>query len=142
MISNTIIDLIKEQGVNYYDSEIVIENDNKIVRIYITSKDGIHIDQCASLSRIISPILDLEPPCSGEYYLEISSPGIERKLKNPAHFIFSIGEMVSVKLINTDKIKGELIQANKKFMTLLEKDSEKTTIKYEDILKAKTYINF
>ncbi len=135
----TIKNIINENGAVYYDSEVVSENDNKIFRIYITAKDGVTLDMCAKISRIISPILDLDPPVNGTYMLEVSSPGIERTLKKDEHFKGSIGENVKIKLINTDKIIGKLNSYDGKTLEVLEDDGELTKIDIEDIDKARTY---
>jgi ribosome maturation factor RimP len=135
----TIKNIIKDNGAIYYDSEIVSENDTKIFRIYITAKDGVTLDMCAKISRIISPILDLEPPVNGAYTLEVSSPGIERTLKKDEHFRGSIGENVKIKLINTDKIIGKLNSYDGKSIEVLEDDGEITKIELEEIDKARTY---
>jgi len=131
--------IIEENGAVFYDSEVVSENNNRIFRIYITAKDGVTLDMCAKISRIISPILDLEPPLNGAYTLEVSSPGIERTLKKDEHFRGSIGENVKIKLINTDKIIGQLASYDGKTMEVLEDDGERTKIDIEDIDKARTY---
>lgn len=135
----TIKNIIEENGAIYYDSEVVSENGNKILRIYITAKDGVNLDLCAKISRIISPIIDLDPPVNGPYMLEVSSPGIERNLKKPEHFRGSIGETVKIKLINTDKIIGELKSYDGKALKIVEDDGEETSINIEDIDKARTY---
>jgi len=135
----TIINILNDCGVDLYDIETVSENERKIFRIYITSKDGINLDKCSEVTKILSPILDLEPPVSGEYTLEVSSPGIERPLRKNEHYMGSIGEMVKVKLINTDKIIGKLESFEDGKITLLEDDGEITTIALDDIEKARTY---
>lgn len=84
-------------GAEVYDIVTLKENDANIFRVYVTSKDGINLDKCAEISRMISPILDLDEPMNGKYNLEVSSPGIERKLKNPRHYKASIGEKVKLK---------------------------------------------
>ncbi len=131
--------IIEENGASYYDSEIVGENGNRIYRIYITSKAGVTLDLCAKISRILSPILDLEPPVNGAYTLEVSSPGIERSLKKTEHFLGSIGENIKVKLINTDKIIGKLNSFDGKVLEIIEEDGEEIKINLEDIDKARTY---
>ncbi len=131
--------IIEDNGALYYDSEIVSENSNKIFRIYITAKDGVTLDMCAKISRIISPILDMEPPLNGAYTLEVSSPGIERPLKKDEHFRGSIGENIKIKLINTDKIIGKLNSFDGKILEVIEEDGEHTKIDLEDIDKARTY---
>ncbi len=134
--------ILRDNGVELYDSEIVTENDNKIYRVYITKKGGVSLEDCAEISRIISPLLDLEPPISGAYSLEVSSPGIERVLKKPGHFKGSIGERVRVKLINTDTVKGILEKFEDDSITIKEDDGEITKILLEDIDKAKTYFEW
>ncbi len=135
----TIKNIIEENGALFYDSEIVSENNNKIFRIFITAKDGVNLDLCAKISRIISPIIDLDPPVNGAYTLEVSSPGIERSLKKPEHFRGSIGDIVKIKLINTDKIIGELKSYDGEILKILEDDGELVSINIEDIDKARTY---
>ena len=88
--------------VELYDIVITKENNNNIFRIYITSKDGITLDKCAEVSHMVSPILDLNEPISGKYNLEVSSVGVERKLKTLRHFIYSVGEKVKIKEYSTN----------------------------------------
>ena len=76
-------ELVKECGVELYDTEIANENGRAIYRIYITKNGGVSLDDCEKVSRLLSPIFDVEPPISGDYNLEVSSPGLERKLKLP-----------------------------------------------------------
>ncbi|MBS9782593.1 MAG: ribosome maturation factor RimP [Arcobacter sp.] len=132
---------VESLGVQLYDTSIVKENDNTIFRVFITSKDGINLDKCAEVSRMISPILDVEEPLNGNYNLEVSSPGIERKLKKNQHFISSIGEKVKVKDINTDVYKGELKFANEDKIIIDTKDGEKE-LAYSSILSASTYFEW
>jgi ribosome maturation factor RimP len=135
----TIVNILNDCGVDLYDIETLSENERKIFRIYITSKDGINLDKCSEVTKILSPILDLEPPVSGEYTLEVSSPGIERPLRKNEHYTGSIGEMLKVKLINTDKIIGKLESFEDGKITLVEDDGEVSVISLDDIDKARTY---
>ncbi len=135
----TIKNIIEENGASFYDSEIVNEGGARIFRIYITAKDGITLELCAKISRILSPILDLEPPVGGAYTLEVSSPGIERSLKKAEHFKGSVGENIKVKLINTDKIIGKLTSFDGKILEIVEEDGETSKIPLDEIQKARTY---
>jgi len=134
--------ILKECDVHLYDTELTSENNKKIFRIYITSKEGFTLDKCTEVTKILSPIFDVEPPVSGQYNLEISSPGIERNLKKPKHFKASIGELVKVKLINKDRIEGELVIATDEEIAILDSDKKQIRIKYEDIDKARTYFEW
>ena len=136
----TIVNILHDCGVELYDLETVSENEQKIFRIYVTSaKEKVNLDKCAEVTKILSPILDLEPPVSGHYTLEVSSPGIERPLKKMEHYRGSIGEDVKVKLINTDKIIGKLDSVSDGKLVITEYDGEVTTISMDDIDKARTY---
>lgn len=141
MDERSLIAIIENEGLEFYDTEVVSENGQKIYRIYLTCKDGVTLDQCANITNIVSPLLDLNPPIKGKYFLEVSSPGIERKLKKPRHFLGSIGEMLEVTLINTDKIIGKLLSANETAIKLNE-DGDIVEIDYDDMQKAKTYISW
>ncbi|MBE0492544.1 MAG: ribosome maturation factor RimP [Sulfurospirillum sp.] len=141
-LTQTIEQIVSSCGVQLYDTEVTSEGGRKIFRIYITATDGVTLEKCAEISHILSPIFDLEPPLEDEYTLEISSPGIERPLKNLKHFQASIGEILKVKLINTDKIIGKLEKVSDKEITLLENDGEITTIAFDEIAKARTYFEW
>ena len=99
------------------------------------------MDKCAEISRLISPILDIDEPMGGKYNLEVSSPGIERKLKKPEHFIASIGELVKVKNIETDLFKGELLSADNSKITIKTEFGDEE-ITYDNILSAATYFEW
>jgi len=132
---------IESLDVELYDITIAKEHDDNIYRVSITSKNGVNLDKCAEVSRMISPILDLDEPLGGKYKLEVSSPGIERRLKNKHHFIASIGENVKVKDIATEVFKGKLLDANNEKITI-ETEFGKEEIEYGSILSASTYFEW
>ncbi|MCG8433386.1 MAG: ribosome maturation factor RimP [Gammaproteobacteria bacterium] len=79
--------------------EIVeLEYKQGLVRVYIDAPGGITLDDCAAVSNQISGILDVEDPISGQYNLEISSPGADRPLRKPEHFEQFTGERVKIQL--------------------------------------------
>jgi len=143
MDNKTLKQLIADQGVDLYDTEIVTDGDRKIYRIYITSKDGISLDKCTQITKIVSPILDIDPPVSGEYTLEVSSPGIDRKLSKIDHFKNSIGELVKIKLSNGEKSKNKIVKVEDSKITLYDKTTKsEKEIDFNDIIKAKTYFEW
>ena len=96
-----------------YDVEYVKEGSLKYLRIYVDKDSGIFIDDCENISRAISVILDEKDPIKENYILEVSSPGIERKLTKEEHFKRYIDSLIDVylyKAINGNKqITGNLI---------------------------------
>lgn len=132
---------VESLGAKLYDITTAREHDRNIFRILVTAEGGVTLDKCAEISRMLSPILDVDEPMSGEYILEVSSPGIERKLKKKEHFISSVGEKVRVKDLATDVFKGELILANEdKIVIKTEFGEEELT--YDNILSASTYFEW
>ncbi len=140
--------LVKSVDMELYEISTVSEFDETIYRIAVISteiEDGkrkpVSLDACAELSRLISPLLDVTPPVSGDYRMEVGSPGIERKLKNMKNFELSIGEKVKLVLINSDKIKGTItkVDGTKIFVDV---DSKEEVFEFGEIAKAKTYFEW
>ena len=88
----------EEMGLVLWDVEFVKEGAKRILRITIDSGEGITIEHCEKFHRAIDPLLDEADPIDESYYLEVSSPGIERELKNDTHIEMCRGEKVEVKL--------------------------------------------
>ena len=133
--------ICENEDLSLYDIELTKEKDENIFRIYITSKDGIGIDDCTKISHLVSPLLDVNSPFSDEYRLEVSSPGLERVLKKVEHFKSSIGDKVEVKTTDNKKIKGTLTKANNNEFCLQTKHDE-VCFEYSQIKKVKTYFEW
>jgi len=136
-----IVKIVESCGVSLYDTEVANEFDKKIFRIYITSKEGISLDKCAEISRILSPIFDLEPPLEGEYLFEVSSPGIERKLTKPEHYSASLGEKVKVKLNTKEKFIG-VLESFTGNVASVRVENELKQIALDEIESARTYFEW
>ena len=91
--------LAEPLGLSIWDVRFVKEGASWYLRIYIDKPDGISIDDCEALSNAIDPVLDEADPISQSYYLEVSSPGIERELTRDFHFEARKGEKIRVRLI-------------------------------------------
>jgi ribosome maturation factor RimP len=131
--------IVEDNGFKLYDIEISEENEHKYYRIYIQKPDGssVNLDECAEINRIISPIFDVEEPISDAYFLEVSSPGIERPLKKLEHFKNSIGEKVKVTMKDGSKIVGKLQDVNDEKINVKNK-----IIPFSNIKKARTYFEW
>lgn len=140
-IYDSIEKIIQSLGASLYDIEVVSEFDETILRIMITKQGGVNLDDCADISREISLFLDVNPPMEHEYRLEVSSPGIERKLIKPKHFIQSIGEKVKLKIVEAGLVIGILKDANEKEIAV-EVDDETKIFTYPQINKARTYFEW
>lgn len=132
---------VESLGAKLYDISTVKEHDKNIFRVSVTAEGGVSLDKCAEISRMISPILDVNEPMSGEYVLEVSSPGIERKLKKKEHFIASVGEKVRIKDFSTEVYKGQLIYADNEKIVIKTEFGE-DELSYDSILAASTYFEW
>ncbi|GHS86739.1 ribosome maturation factor RimP [Campylobacterota bacterium] len=124
--------LVKSAGAELYDTEIVREGGVAVFRVYVDREGGVDVQLCAKISRMLSPIFDADPPVSGAYVLEVSSPGIERKLRTEPHFKAAIGSPVKVTLRDKTRVKGVLKSVENGAITI----EEKEPIAIEDIAKA------
>jgi ribosome maturation factor RimP len=138
-LANQIAKIVQANGAKLYDTEIASEFDETIFRVYVTKDGGISLDDCANISNDLSPFLDVHPPVSGAYRLEVSSPGLERKLTKPEHFASAIGERVKLKVSGQDRLKGILKSANDEGIVIETKDGDEE-YPYSQIAKAKTYV--
>ena len=90
--------IVEQLGCELWDVEYVSEGGQWYLRIYIDKECGISIEDCENVSRAMDPILDEKDPITSSYIFEVSSAGLERTLKLPAHFQRFLGENVEVKL--------------------------------------------
>lgn len=96
---------ITEMGYRVWDVEYVKEGAEWYLRITLDSDKGIDIDDCEKVSRAINPIIDEADPIEDFYYLEVSSPGLERVLRKEEHFTACIGSEIEIRLFAPDENK-------------------------------------
>ncbi len=89
---------VERLGYELADLEVRLGGKGGLVRVFIDKADGIALDDCEAVSRAISALLDVEDPLPGNYSLEVSSPGLDRKLTKSEHFQRFMGEIVKVKM--------------------------------------------
>ena len=90
---------VADAGCTLWDVEYVREAGAWYLRLYIDKVGGVDILDCEKVSRAVEPLLDEADPIEQAYYLEVSSPGVERDLVREEHFTANIGEKIKVKMI-------------------------------------------
>ena len=90
--------IVQEKGCTLWDVEYVREGGEWFLRLYIDKEGGVDINDCEAVSRAVDPVLDAEDPIPDSYNFEVSSAGLGRTLKTPAHFTCCMGQKVDVKL--------------------------------------------
>ncbi len=118
--------IAEELGVELWDIRFEKEGADWFLRIFLDKDGGIDINDCEKFSRAIDGPLDDADPIEQSYCLEVSSPGIERSLTRPEHFIKCKGQKIQVKLIRA-------LEGQREFKGILE-DSEgnKIVLRLED----------
>jgi len=141
MNENEIRKIVENFGAKLYDIEIEKSGDDSIYRVLITKDGGVNLDLCEKISRVLSPYLDTNPPVKGQYYLEVSSAGIERKLTKPEHFVYAVGDLVKLRVADIGKVDGKLKSANNESIVVETKDGE-VVVFLSQIQKARTYFEW
>ena len=105
-----------ELNYEIYHVEYVKENGEYYLRIYIEKEGGITLSDCEALSRRVSDLMDEKDPIPEAYFLEVSSPGLNRTLFTEAHYKRFVGREVMVKLAKAidgkKSVKGILKEVN------------------------------
>ena len=89
---------VESLGYELVDLEAKIGGRDGVLRVFIDHADGIGLDDCEKVSLAISALLDVEDPLPGQYNLEVSSPGLDRKLTKHEHFQRFMGDIVKVQM--------------------------------------------
>ncbi len=97
-----VMPIIETNGFDLWDVEYVKEGADNYLRVYADKEGGIEIDDCALISRALEEKLDQEDFIEDAYILEVSSPGLTRRLKKDRDFEKSIGRLVLLKLYKAE----------------------------------------
>lgn len=132
---------VAAEGIELYDVEVLGKGAGTIVRVTLDDDGSIGVDRIAAISRGLSRVLDEEDPFPGSWTLEVSSPGLERKLRRPEHYVKAIGEQVKVKTVapvEGDKShRGAILAANDEELVLGIEGGERR-IALRDVASART----
>lgn len=149
-IENKVEELVKpiitNIGYDLYDVRYEKEGKDYYLRIIIDKPEGIDINDCETVNNSINDILDEADYIKEQYFLEVSSPGLERVLRKPNHFLSQIGNEISVKLFKPIEKKKEFIGILEEFSAqdgiTLKVDNTTMKIDLKDIAVAKTIFNW
>ena len=140
-VEQLVKDPIEKLGYSLYDVEYVKEGPEYYLRIYIDKESGIDLNDCEKVSNEINEILDKADYIKEQYYLEVSSPGIERKLRKDKHLEQNISKNAEIKLFKKDnngkkEYTGKLKAFNQEEI-IIETDKE-IAIERKNIAQIKT----
>ena len=135
-------------SLNYelVDVEYIKELGSYYLRVYIDKLGGITLDDCQNMSESISNKLDEKDPITSAYFLEVSSPGLDRPLKTDKDFNRNIGKDIDLNLYsafnNMKKYEGRLKAYNQDFITINDEDENEIKIPREAVSVVKLVLKF
>jgi ribosome maturation factor RimP len=137
--------VVRALGLDLYDVEVGGTNRARTLRVLIDREGGVDLEAITSATDALAPLLDENPDVAallpGSYLLEVSSPGLERPLRTPAHFRRALGDTVSVKSRDADGAvvrRRALLAAADDDGIEIEIDGARERVQYQDIVASHT----
>ncbi|MBR6359238.1 MAG: ribosome maturation factor RimP [Lachnospiraceae bacterium] len=138
--------IVDEYGFELVDVEFVKEADTNYLRVFIDKEGGITINECETVSRRVSDLLDEKDFIDESYIFEVSSPGLGRVLKKDKDFQRSLGAEVEVKLFKAvdgqKEFTGYLDDFDEKTITIGFEDESQVTFERQNIAKINLAVHF
>ena len=135
---------LKEIGADMIDFTIKRISEQTVIQLLIDKKNRINLDECASVNRVISRILEEEDLISDKYLIDVSSPGLDRPFKERADFKRVVGQEIDIwlneKVLDKVFISGKLKNIAEDSITIEDNKSNKLAIPLDAINKAKLKI--
>jgi ribosome maturation factor RimP len=129
-LKDKIIELIesplKNDGVELVDVKLSKYKNNTTLRLFVYSKNGTKLEECARISRFVGDLIDDTDYFESGYLLEVSSPGLDRPLKDVRDFYYRIGEKVKIEFVDNvkKKIKAEIVGVDNNIIHLKDKNGQ------------------
>lgn len=145
-IEQLVLPITNANDLELVDVEYVKEGGEFFLRIYIDKEGGVSLDECELVTRALNPILDEKDPIEDNYYLEVSSPGLDRPLKKDKDFVKYQGRDVEIKLykpMNGSKLhEGELVGLTEEKNIKVIIDNEEVEFNKKDVALIRLAIKF
>lgn len=133
-------------GFELWGIEYIVRGRHRLLRVYIDGPEGVMVDDCAAVSHQVSGVLDVEDPIPGEYTLEVSSPGLDRVLFEPAQYERYTDGLLVVRthapVNGRRRFRGRLMSVSGAGIVLKLDDLGDVAISFADIDKAQVEPEF
>lgn len=144
-VETLIMPIIEDLGYILYDVQYVKEAKDYFLRIFIDKEEGIDLNDCEKVNDAINPILDEADYIKEAYFLEVSSPGIERVIRKDKHLSQSIGKEIEVKLfkpIENIKVYDGILKEYQEDKITIQLEDKEINIDRKNIALMKIKYNF
>jgi ribosome maturation factor RimP len=141
-IRDIVAPLVDSRDMQLYD----LDHGGGVVRVVVQRDTGIDLDDIAALTRDVSRAFDEHDPVPGTYTLEVTTPGLERALRVPAHFVGAVGEQVRMKLVpaagDDRRVDGTVVSADDHAFTVRSDAGDDRRLPYDQIERARTVFDW
>ena len=138
--------MVADEGLDLLATEVAGLTGKTILRLIVDGPDGVKLDQCASISRQASALLDVEEPITNRYTLEVSSPGLDRKFYGREDYKRFIGQQVKIRMAPSYRdhrtVVGQLIGATENDVCVLANPGEEIHLPIDQIFEARLEIDW
>ena len=138
--------MVADEGLDLLATEVVGAGPKMIVRLIVDSPDGVNLDQCAAISRQASALLDVEDPIGHRYTLEVTSPGLDRKLYNSADFHRYAGQRVAIRMAPSFReqrtVVGRLDGLRDDHVHLVDDSGNELMLPYSEVFEARLEVDW
>jgi ribosome maturation factor RimP len=138
--------LAADEGLELLATEIVGAGPKTVLRLVVDGPDGVTLDQCATVSRQASAMLDVEDPIHHRYLLEVSSPGLDRKLYSRSDYLRFAGRRVKLRLKPTYRehrqIVGTLVGLEDEMVRIAGDNGQDLRLRLEDVFEARLEVDW
>jgi len=138
--------MVADEGLELLATEFVGSGAKAILRLIVDGPDGVNLDQCASISRQASALLDVEDPISHRYTLEVSSPGLDRKLYTQNDYQNYLGSRVKVRMQPSFRehrtVLGELLGTSTDTIRVFDDSGQEIELPLGEIQEARLEVDW
>jgi ribosome maturation factor RimP len=130
--------LLSPLGLNLYDVELAAGT----LKVTVNKDGGVDLEALTKANRVISEWLDINDPIAGRFTLDVSSPGLERRLRTPDHFRSTVGEVVTLRELregqSTRRLEGAVLEADDTSVTLNDEEQGRVVVLLSNVERART----
>jgi ribosome maturation factor RimP len=138
--------IVADEGLELVATEIAGSGPKTILRLVVDGPNGVNLDQCASISRQASVTLDVEDPIRHHYTLEVSSPGLDRKLYRDDDYERYVGHRVKIRMAPSFRdyrtIAGELLGRRNDVIRIFDDSGQEIELPIDEIFEARLEVDW
>jgi ribosome maturation factor RimP len=138
--------IVADEGLELVATEVVGSGPKTVLRLVLDGPNGVNLDQCALVSRQASVLLDVEDPLRHRYTLEVSSPGLDRKLYGTNDYDRYVGHRVKIRMApsfrNHRTVVGELMGRRNDVIRIFDDSGQEIELPIDEILEARLEVDW